>query len=93
MVSFIGDMWKCAIGFKCHMENDSGFETIKVIQRYVDNKYCYVVTRDYNINNNITTFDAQTLLDMYKTCDDAKTFFNVDCVFFISSYNTGVIIS
>ena len=93
MVSFIGDMWKCAIFAKRHMEKDKEFENVKVIQKYIGNKYCYVVTRDYDIDNGITTFESETLLNMHRACDDFKRSFNVDFKFFISAYNTGIIIS
>ena len=93
MVSFIGDMWKCAVYIKRYLENDKKFKNVKIIQRYIGNKYCYIVTKDCDINNVITTFDSETLLNMHQVCDDCKKAFSVDFKFFISLYNTGVIIS
>ena len=93
MGSFIGDMWKCAIYIKHQMENDIEFKNVKVIQRYIGNKYCYIVTRDYDINNGLTTFDSKTLLHMHQSCNTFKKVFNIDFKFFISTYNTGIIIS
>ena len=42
MVSFIGDMWKCAVHIKNRFK-DFGEEHVQIIQTNVDDKFVYLV--------------------------------------------------